>query len=237
VGAGAGGSYAVARPTSNHPLPAFPVAASPSTTHQPSTPQPPRPQPPTSQESPSPASTESLLPSPPAVPSPIEQAVDAALAPLLPTAGVIETNPARFGFVGLPTWLWIDPEVWHPVSVDVAGIPVSATATPEYVRWDMGDGHQLVCGPGTPYQLARPADAQQTDCSYDFASSSAGQSSDDGDSNDSAYQVRATIWWSVSWTSPLGLGSGVLSSTSTRALRVEQVESIGVAATSGGGGP
>lgn len=74
-------------------------------------------------------------------------------------------NPSPRAVVNLPEWLWIDPTIWHDVSVTatVGGVTATATAVPSSVRWAMGDGSTVVCdGPGTPYLTQRPAGSQAT---------------------------------------------------------------------------
>ena len=143
----------------------------------------------------------------------------------------IETNPVT-SVVNFATWLWIDPSAWHVYQVTAAAGPVSATASavPTSVTWSMGDGGSVTCpGPGVPYQPAIASSVQATDCSYRYSVSSAGQPSADGDPNDGAFRVTATISWSVSWSAQGAAGGGGLPSLTTSAsasLRVEQVESL-----------
>ncbi len=147
-------------------------------------------------------------------------------------APVLHFNPAATSVVNLPTWLWVDPSVWHPLSVTASAGPVSATAvaTPESVTWQMGDGGVVVCaGPGRPFDPALPAEQQATSCQYTFRSSSLGQPSGDGDPDAAAYPVRATITWAVSWTAQGAAGQGVLpplTTEGTAPVRVVQIESI-----------
>jgi hypothetical protein len=144
---------------------------------------------------------------------------------------VIETNPVT-SVVNLPTWLWILPGAWHAYQVTASAGPVSATASavPISVTWNMGDGGSVTCpGPGVPYQSAIASSTQTTDCSYRYPISSAGQPSTDGDPDDGAFRVTATISWSVSWSAQGAAGGGALPSLSTSSsasLRVEQVESL-----------
>ena len=144
----------------------------------------------------------------------------------------LHVNPSGPSVVNLPTWLWIDPSVWHQYSVTASAGTVSATAvaTPESVTWEMGDGGAVVCtGPGHPFEAALPAGGQRTPCAFTYRTSSAGQPSSDGNPDDAAYTVRATITWDVSWTAQGAPGQGLLPSLTTSAessLRVVQVESV-----------
>lgn len=141
-------------------------------------------------------------------------------------------NPSNAAMVNLPTWLWIDAGIWHPVSVTASAGAVSATAvaTPVAVEWSMGDGAVVTCpGPGTAFDASRPSSWQTTSCDYTYASSSAGQPSTDGNPNDGAFDVRATVTWTVSWSAQGAAGGGVLPTLYTSSdsrMRVEQVESI-----------
>lgn len=179
-----------------------------------------------------PTGAPALVGTPPAPPTALAlQAVDSLTLP----PPVINLNPSAFSIVNLDSWLWIAPSSWHSFSATATAGAVSATATavPETVSWSMGDGHTVVCGgPGTPYQSAIPPDAQSTDCSYTYRTSSAGQPSADGDSNDGAFNVVSTITWSVSWSATGAAGGGALAPLHTSAtvpVRVEQVESVGTA--------
>jgi hypothetical protein len=148
---------------------------------------------------------------------------------------IIKLNPSAFSVVNLSTWLWIDQALWHSfrATATAGGVSATAIATPDSVSWAMGDGHTVVCGgPGTPYQPSLRVDVQKTDCSYTYRSSSAGQTSSDGDPNHSAFSVIATISWTVSWSATGAPGGGSLPqlhTSSTVPVRVEQVESVGIA--------
>ena len=173
---------------------------------------------------------------PPSAPAPTapegvaEQAERSMVLPV-PQPGV---NPSPRAVVNLPEWLWIDPSIWHPVSVtdSAGGVSATATAVPVSVTWTMGDGGDLVCdGPGTPYVVQLPAATQTTACSYTYRASSASQPSPDGDPNDAAYEVTATVTWNVTWHAVGTEGGGSLPglTTSVRfALAVQQIESVNV---------
>lgn len=160
-----------------------------------------------------------------------QQAVDSMTLP----SPVVNLNPSAFSVVNLSSWLWIDPQAWHSFRATATAGSVSATAVavPSTVSWTMGDGHSVVCGgPGTPYQPTMPEAVQTTDCSYTYLRSSAGQPSadGDGDSNNGAFRVTATITWTVSWLATGVAGGGLLPplhTSSTVPVRVEQVESVG----------
>lgn len=145
---------------------------------------------------------------------------------------IIRTNPDTSTFVNLQTWFWIDPSAWHTQSATArsGGSFATAIATPIQVTFSAGNGTSFVCrGGGTPYSPSAPTSGSSTRCSYTYPTSSAGQSTPDGDTNDAAFQVTASITWSISWTfdsTMTGSLPPITTSASSR-LRVEQVESVG----------
>jgi len=157
-----------------------------------------------------------------------QQAADSITLP----GPAIHANPSAYSVVNVPTWLWIDPSTWRPfvASATAGGVTATAVATPSYVTWSMGDGGTVVCeGSGVAYDTTQPASEQHTDCSYTYRQSSIGQPSPDGNPNDGAYPVTATITWAVTWTVTGATGEGALPNlrtSSTIFVRVEQIESI-----------
>jgi hypothetical protein len=137
----------------------------------------------------------------------------------------IDASPAVGAdqLVGLPTWLWLEPDGWHPITATAAvpGESVTATATPTSVTWNLGDGTSMVCqGPGTPYTTADASGAPSPTCGYTYRTSSAGQPND-------TFAVTATVSWSVSWAGGGQTGTvPALENTASTALRVAQVESL-----------
>ena len=123
----------------------------------------------------------------------------------------------------LPTWLWVDEAVWAPVSSPPAAIPglsVVATATPEWALWSGGDDGAVRCdGPGTPYDLGLPADAQHSECTTTFRHSSAVAD----------HTLAVTITWSATYRCSAWCGTGALPDlqvTSTRPVRVAELQAI-----------
>lgn len=145
---------------------------------------------------------------------------------------IIRTNPPGSTFVNLQTWFWIDPSVWRTQSATArsGGSFATAVATPVQVTFSAGNGTRFVCSDGgETYVLSKPATTQSSHCSYAYPTSSAGQPTLDGDSNDAAFQVTASITWSISWafdSTMTGSLPPITTSASLR-LRVEQIESVG----------
>lgn len=175
--------------------------------------------------------------SPSSPPSPVVDVLGLALQAessiRLPLPSV-NVSPSPFTVVNLPTWLWVDPTIWRPyvASASAGGITAIATATPVSVMWSTGDGGSTTCtGPGAPYRTEVPASEQSPSCSYTYRESSAGQASPDGDPNDAAFVLRASVTWEVRWQAMGTTGGGELPdlvTSSTSRLRVEQIQSIGV---------
>ena len=179
-----------------------------------------------------PSATPAKTNSPAVAPSALALQAESSLT--LPSP-IVNLNPSAFSVVNLSSWLWINGETWHSFreTASAGGVSATAIAVPDTVTWSMGDGHTVVCGgPGIPYQPEIFDAPQTTDCSYAYIKSSAGQPSPDGDSNDGAYNVTATITWTVSWSATGVTGGGTLpplQTSSTVPVRVEQVESVGTA--------
>jgi hypothetical protein len=155
-----------------------------------------------------------------------------ALKSLVLPSPISHLDPVGASVVNLPTWLWIDSSLWHPLSVSATAGLVSATAvaTPVSVTWSMGDGGVTTCGgPGQPFPVAQSDAQQSSQCTYTYRTSSAGQSSPDGAPDEGAFPVRATVTWAVSWSAQGAAGGGALPTMYTSTLvrvRVVQVESI-----------
>ncbi len=175
-------------------------------------------------------------PPPPPPPSPSAVAQQAASELTLPNPDP-QLNPQPFGLVNFPEWLWVSPSIWVPLTTsatacNVSGcVTASATATPLFTTWNTGDGQSLTCqGPGTVYNLSMAASGQSTYCSHTYLVSSLGEPSPDGNPNDAAFPITATITWSVTWSaSGAASGAGTLAdmtSTGTTSLKVMQAESV-----------
>ncbi|WP_051944375.1 hypothetical protein [Streptacidiphilus rugosus] len=136
---------------------------------------------------------------------------------------VVSFSPAGFQVVRVPTWMWIIPGRWRPVTAtaQVPGVSVTATATPSSVQWALGDGTQLTCaGPGTPWRPGGDPAASSPDCGHLFERPSADQPG-------GTYAVTVRMHWRVDWAG--GGQHGVfpdLASTSTVSVRVEEVHSL-----------
>ncbi|WP_239648828.1 hypothetical protein [Nocardiopsis chromatogenes] len=143
----------------------------------------------------------------------------------LPGPG-LNTSPGADApvLVQVPVWLWVDEEVWEPVTAEaeVPGGAVSVTATPTSADWSMGDGEVVTCsGPGRPYAPGRddPASASP-DCGHTYTRASTGD-----------YTVAVEVTWSVSWEATDGTG-GELAPLFTEAdTEVDVVESQGLVQT------
>lgn len=154
-----------------------------------------------------------------------------ALATLhLPAPRVGMSPPSGAELVNFEDWLWVDRSNWQAISATAAVGPVAATAraTPDRVVYDMGDGSEVTCrDPGTPYNLAVAPAAQSTDCSYRYATSSAGQPGN-------RYTATATIYWHVTWTSVGAPGGGdlgeIAGDSATVQVEVDEVQALNVAA-------
>jgi hypothetical protein len=140
----------------------------------------------------------------------------------LPTP-VIAVSPTGAQLVNLPSWLWLDRRGWGPRSATAAapGVSVTATASPSSVSWSMGDSHAVTCsGPGTPYTAGADPAGGSPDCGYTYRRSSAGQPGE-------AFEVTATVRWTVAWSGAGRSGSFAgLTTTARIALRVAESQAL-----------
>jgi hypothetical protein len=166
-----------------------------------------------------------------ALPAPEILAEQAVRQLSFPTLSIYASPPTGADqLVGLPTWLWLEEGDWHPITATAAvpGESITATATPNSVTWNLGDGNTIVCqGPGTPYTAVDPPDEASPTCGHTYVNSSAGQPGN-------AFTVTATVSWNVSWAGAGQVGTvPALNSTTTGTLRVADVESLNTLSTEG----
>jgi uncharacterized Zn-finger protein len=138
-------------------------------------------------------------------PPPVVVAQQAVKQIDLPSTGIEMAPPTTSPqLVNVSTWLWLDAATWktYTATASIAGVSATATATPEKVIWNMGDGNAVTCdGPGTPYDPSQPN--ATTTCSYTWSAPSNTQTG-------GVYQVTATIEWQVTWTAVGAAGGGNL---------------------------
>lgn len=148
-----------------------------------------------------------------------------------------QVNPAwghRRSYVGIPVWLWVEnpqPLTWGPYTetATLGGQTITATAQVTGVRWNMGDGREVVCGnTGTAYS----ADYGLTDspsCGHRYDRTSQNQPGD-------RYTVTATSQWTVTWTSLAGPGGTInLTASSSTQLEINEIQSVNVTPTTPNG--
>jgi hypothetical protein len=132
-------------------------------------------------------------------------------------------NPPGEQVVGIPTWLWID-DAWEPrsASATIGDVTSTVSAEPVDVTWELGDGTTVVCpGPGSPYEVARPPEAQSTDCRHTYIWSSHSHPA-------GAYELRARMRYRISWTASTGEGGdlGGLTRAGTVPLFVREIQAL-----------
>lgn len=154
----------------------------------------------------------------------------------LPKPVVAMTPPPDRVVVNAPLWLSIVRSQWteRRATASVPGLSATVVAVPERVVWDMGDGRRVTCtGPGTPFDPARPYEAQRPDCGHTYVRSSAGQMGRPSD----AYRVTATIEWHATWTASGAAGGGELGAVSRTSdplpVRVNEIQTVVIAANGG----
>jgi hypothetical protein len=110
------------------------------------------------------------------------------------------------GVVNVPIWMWVTdpgmtttgPQTKRAVA---GGVAIEATGTVDHIEWSMGDGTTITCkGPGTPFTRAmaegkalNEVPASPT-CGHKYRKTSTCAKS-------GSYQVTATTYWNIHWTS------------------------------------
>lgn len=132
-------------------------------------------------------------------------------------------EPGTTGVVGMPVWLWnrTSTRTWGPAaeSVTAGGITVTATAHVSQIVWDMGDGHTVTCGAGTPYKESEGA-KDSPSYGYRYATTSDGGKGD-------VFWVTATATWDVHWAGGGQRGDLTTTRSSQVQLRVGEVQVLG----------
>lgn len=137
---------------------------------------------------------------------------------------VMALSPSGFQVVNVPTWFWLAPASWTPVSstAQVPGVAVTATATPVSADWDPGDGGSSIhcAGAGTAFVRGDDPSKASPDCGYVYQRGSVSATG-------GTFTVTATVHWRVGWS---GDGqSGVfpdLATTSQVAVQVREVQTL-----------
>jgi hypothetical protein len=142
---------------------------------------------------------------------------------------VIRASPAVGGdqLVNVPTWLWLAGP-WAPVTATAAvpGEAVTATATPQKVTWETGDGSAVTCaGPGTPYRAGGNPDVVSPTCGHTYTATSAAAPG-------GKFTVTAAITWTVAW-SGAGAGGAFAGLVTTSAVRVAVAQSQAIVTGAG----
>lgn len=148
-----------------------------------------------------------------------------------------EVNPAwghRRSYVGIPVWLWVEnpqPLTWGPYTetATLGGQTITATAQVTGVRWNMGDGREVVCGSlGTAYSVGYGL-TDSPSCGHRYDRTSQNQPGD-------RYTVTATSQWTVTWTSLAGPGGTInLTASSATQLEINEIQSVNVTPTTPNG--
>ncbi|MGA1505604.1 MAG: hypothetical protein ACO37V_03415 [Ilumatobacteraceae bacterium] len=137
--------------------------------------------------------------------------------------------PPLRGVVKTPTWFWVHPALWIPVSV-TAQVPtprgiltMTTTATPKALEFHPGDGSDSVVecdGPGVPWTPLLSSFIT-TDCMYEYPVPSSVR---DG----GTFRARIDVVWSVTWRTNFG-GSGRLPDLrlgTSHQLRVRELQAV-----------
>lgn len=133
----------------------------------------------------------------------------------------IRTNPDTERadvLVTVPVWFWVDDSSWgsRSATASVPGVSVTATATPEKVVWQLGDGTSITCGQGVAWAAGTDPRKASPACGhvYDLPAPV-------------TLTLTATVTWTVTWAG--GGRSGTvpnLVTTATTSVHVAEAPAI-----------
>jgi hypothetical protein len=161
----------------------------------------------------------------PAEAAPVDprQLAQQAIASMVMRAPEIEIAPppeSVSALVGVPIWLWTQrsEDVTGPTqaSASAGAVTVTAVGRVSAVVWDMGDGHVVTCGLGTPYR--RGTSGASPDCGYVYEKASTRHRAD------AAWPITATSTWTITWTGGGQSGVETLQLSSTAELVVGEMQ-------------
>ncbi|MFI8186553.1 ATP/GTP-binding protein [Actinacidiphila glaucinigra] len=137
-----------------------------------------------------------------------------------PDIGIVP-EPGTTGVVGMPVWPWnrTSPRTWGPAAESVTAGGITVTATVSQIVWDMGDGHTVTCGAGTPCKESEGAKDYPI-CGYRYATTSNGGKGD-------VFRVTATATWNAHWAGRGQRGDLTTTRSSQVQLRVGEVQVLG----------
>jgi hypothetical protein len=126
-------------------------------------------------------------------------------------------NEWKMVAVGYPLWLWTAGPVVVTDRVRAFGVTFRLRARWVSTRFEMGDGHTVLCRRMRPYRSGVRPGSRAPDCGYVY-----GRASLPGGS----FTVRATTSWRVGW-SALGMSGSVPASLSgSRVLPVGELNAL-----------
>lgn len=135
--------------------------------------------------------------------------------PITPPKVLTAPPRGREGLVGLPHWFYLAKGQWEAKSerLQAGAVWVEATATPQRMTIDTGDGRTLTCnGPGTAYDPARPATAQHSTCSHRYQQPA------------HTRRVTVSVTWRGTWRGSGGAGGALPPITRSVSFPVRIVE-------------
>ena len=139
--------------------------------------------------------------------------------------------PARRGFVGVGTWIWVNPLLWNPVAVTAsiitpAGIiSVTTKATPKKLIFNPGDGDlgsgTLTCDNSGLIWMSQFGDRMPSPCMYTYHHSSATQAS-------GLFEADVAVQWHVTWSTNLGASGtiGDLTLHTSHQMNIREVQAL-----------
>lgn len=135
-------------------------------------------------------------------------------------------QPPLMTYVGLETWLWMDPGQWADIAetASAGNTSVTVVATPVEASWDLTAGTATCPSAGRPW-VKGMSSSEKTDCSYTFEKVSDFEA-------DGQFKVTSTLTYQVDWvcSGACIAGSGTLGQVDglpgVSAIRVGERQSV-----------
>jgi hypothetical protein len=139
--------------------------------------------------------------------------------PITPPKVLTAPPRGQDGLVGLPHWFYLAKGQWVAKSkrLHAGAIWAEATATPQRMTIDTGDGRTLTCdGPGVAYDASRPASLQRSTCSHRYLQPAR------------ARQVTVSVTWRGTWHGSGGAGGTLppITRSVTFPIRVVEAQAL-----------
>lgn len=129
-------------------------------------------------------------------------------------------NEWNMAVVGYPLWLWTSEAPARSASITAYGYTFVLNARRDSVTFDLGDGTTLSCATTTPWPGESAIGVPSPTCGHTYTTPSLPAG---------AYTITATAHWTVHWSALGYSGDIAMPLTTSRTVRVGELQSLRVA--------